>query len=188
MVRSFSRCALLSPGHLKIKRPRGHDTAMADDIILRPATASDRAWIVDRHQSHYSSVEGFDATFGPLVDDILGGFFASHDAACERGWIAERDGARLGCIFCVRHDSRRAKLRLFYVDASGRGAGLGRRLLGECMRFAREAGYSGMTLWTHESHRAACALYASAGWRLMRSEPVHSFGVDLVEQSWEIDL
>lgn len=161
---------------------------MTDGIVLRPASATDRAWIVDRHQSYYASAEGFDSTFGPLVDDILGGFFARHDPDCERGWIAERAGARLGCIFCVRHDSRRAKLRLFYVDETARGFGLGWRLLAECMRFATDAGYTGMTLWTHESHRAACALYASAGWRLIRSEPVHSFGVDLVEQSWEIDL
>lgn len=161
---------------------------MTQEITLRPVLDSDHRWIVTCHQSHYSQAEGFDDSFGMLVDDILCDFFANHDPDCEAGWIAEHGGSPLGCIFCVRHDERTAKLRLFYVDASARGFGVGRRLLGTCLRFARDRGYDGMVLWTHESHRAACALYANTGWRLMRSEPVHSFGVDLVEQSWEIEL
>ncbi|WP_343231137.1 GNAT family N-acetyltransferase [Thalassovita aquimarina] len=102
--------------------------------------------------------------------------------------MAEQDGERLGSIFCVRQDSETAKLRLFLLLPQARGKGVGQRLLSACMDYARDKGYRRMVLWTHESHRAACALYARNGWTLTRSEPVHSFGVDLVEQSWEIAL
>lgn len=158
------------------------------DVILRPFVPADAPWLVERHQVLYARDEGFDATFGPLVAGILDGFIAAHDPARERGWIAEEAGARLGSIFCVDAGGGTAKLRLFLLEPRARGRGLGRRLLSACMGFARAAGYRDMVLWTHESHRAACALYAASGWRLTESVPVHSFGVDLVEQSWRIDL
>ncbi|TDK51748.1 GNAT family N-acetyltransferase [Antarcticimicrobium luteum] len=158
------------------------------DMILRPFSADDTAWLIERHQTLYRRDEGFDDTFGPLVADILADFDAGHDPLRERGWIAEQNGARLGSIFCVDAGGGTAKLRLFLLDPKARGKGLGKRLLAICMGFARQTGYRDMVLWTHESHRAACALYAAAGWRLTESKPVHSFGVDLVEQSWRIDL
>lgn len=108
-----------------------------------------------------------------------------HDSLCERGWIAEADGQPLGSIFCVRYDKTTAKLRLFLLVPEARGKGVGRILLDQCMSFAREVGYEGMTLWTHESHEAACALYARTGWDKVASKPVHSFGQDLVEQRWD---
>lgn len=158
-------------------------------VKLRPYRPEDRAWLVERHQTLYARDEGFDDSFGPLVDGILRAFEAEQDPASGTGWIAEARGQRLGSIFCVPSgEEGTAKLRLFLLVPEARGLGLGKRLLTTCMAFARAAGYSRMKLWTHESHRAACALYAATGWQLTHSEPVTSFGVDLVEQTWQIDL
>ncbi|WP_299042871.1 GNAT family N-acetyltransferase [uncultured Tateyamaria sp.] len=154
------------------------------NVTLRPFVPSDTDWLVEAHGVLYAQAEGFDDTFGPLVRSILEAFNAAHDPSCEQGWIAEQDGQRLGSIFCVRHTHDTAKLRLFLLTPEARGKGIGRLLLAECMGFARASGFAGMTLWTHESHRAACALYARTGWDMVASKPVHSFGQDLVEQTW----
>lgn len=155
-----------------------------DAAAIRPFKPSDLDWLVAQHAELYARDEGFDDTFGPLVRSILNDFANAHDPACEAGWIAEAGGLRLGSIFCVRLDVQTAKLRLFLLVPQARGMGLGRRMLGRCMSFAQNSGYAGMQLWTHESHRAACCLYARTGWQLQSSRPVHSFGRDLVEQSW----
>lgn len=157
-------------------------------IQITPYAPSDHAWLVERHTTLYAQAEGFDATFGPLVDSILYDFECSHDASCEAGWVARGGNRRLGSIFCVDQGNRTAKLRLFLLDPAARGQGLGARLLRHCMEFAADHGYRRMTLWTHESHKAACALYRRFGWQCVSSVPVHSFGVDLIEQQWEIDL
>ena len=157
-------------------------------IVLRDLEPEDLPWLVERHATLYAEAEGFDDSFGPLVAQILDSYQRTHDPECERAWIAVEDGRRLGSIFCVRQDATRAKLRLFLLVPEARGKGLGKRMLATCMAYARAQGYAGMSLWTHESHRAACALYAAAGWRLTASHPVHSFGVDLIEQAWEIDF
>ncbi len=159
-----------------------------NEPLLRPFQPADTDWLVERHQTLYAVDEGFDDTFGPLVRSILEDFVADHDPVAERGWIAEEEGVRLGSIFCVRAEGNTAKLRLFLLTPEARGKGLGKRLLSTCMGFALGAGYSGMRLWTHESHAAACALYQKAGWSLTNSKPVHSFGVDLVEQAWAIQF
>ncbi len=158
------------------------------DLILRDLRIGDAGWLIEQHGVLYARDEGFDESFEALVAEILADYIRNHDSECERAWIAEQDGERLGSIFCVRQDSETAKLRLFLLLPQARGKGVGQRLLSACMDYAREKGYRRMVLWTHESHRAACALYARNGWTLTRSEPVHSFGVDLVEQSWEIAL
>ena len=155
-------------------------------VNLRSFTPNDAPWIVAQHARLYARDEGFDDSFGPLVSSILEAFISDHDPLCERGWIAEEDGRPLGCIFCVKQDKSTAKLRLFLLLPEARGMGLGKLLLHTCTRFAEGVGYSGMRLWTHESHEAACALYRAQGWTLTASRPVHSFGQDLVEQSWEI--
>lgn len=157
-----------------------------DQITLRPFRAEDAAWLIEQHGALYRRDDGFDASFARLVAEIVEEFIATHDPDCETGWIAEQGGQRLGSIFCVRLSAEIAKLRLFLLVPEARGRGLGRRLLETCMAFAREKEYRGMQLWTHESHRAACALYARNGWQLVSSRPVHAFGCDLVEQSWEI--
>ncbi|WP_299282989.1 GNAT family N-acetyltransferase [uncultured Tateyamaria sp.] len=153
-------------------------------ITLRPFRPEDTDWLVEQHGLQYAQAEGFDASFGVLVREILEGFNADHDPTCEQGWIAQAGDTRLGSIFCVRLNDRTAKLRLFLLVPDARGQGVGARLLAECMGYARSKGYRGMQLWTHESHRAACALYARTGWQLGDSRPVRSFGQDLVEQIW----
>lgn len=168
-----------------IERQAGvcHGRAMAD-VTLRPFRLEDTDWLVEQHGDLYAREAGFDDSFGPLVRSILEAFNAEHDPSCEHGWIAEAAGRPLGSIFCVRHDEVTAKLRLFLLVPAARGRGVGRMLLDQCMSFARGAGYAGMSLWTHESHAAACALYARAGWDMVASKSVHSFGQDLVEQTW----
>ncbi|WP_170759198.1 GNAT family N-acetyltransferase [Ruegeria lacuscaerulensis] len=159
-----------------------------DDVLIRPFRAADAQWLVEQHGRLYERDEGFDASFAKLVRRILDGYVSSHDPAREGGWIAERAGERLGSIFCVALDDQTAKLRLFLLVPEVRGLGLGKRMLDTCMDFARGAGFTEMKLWTHESHRAACGLYKATGWQLTESRDVHSFGVDLVEQSWKIRL
>ncbi|WP_353471364.1 GNAT family N-acetyltransferase [Salipiger sp. H15] len=157
-----------------------------EGLELRLYEAADRDWLVRQHAELYARDEGFDDTFGALVEQILRGFEAGHDPARERGWIVWDGEARLGSIFCVDAGGEQlAKLRLFLLLPEARGRGLGQRLLDTCLGFARDVGYTKMTLWTHESHRAACALYAKNGFSLVSSVPVTSFGVALVEQHWE---
>ncbi len=160
--------------------------ATMTEAAIRPFRPDDAPWLVERHATLYARDEGFDETFGALVAEILDAFIADHDPSSEAGWIAHVGDWRLGSIFCVRQSEGIAKLRLFLLVTEARGQGLGQRLLDTCTGFARARGYRGMALWTHESHRAACALYARNGWRLTASKPVRSFGRDLVEQSWEI--
>lgn len=158
------------------------------DVILRDLKIGDPGWLIEQHGVLYARDEGFDATFEALVAEILADYIRHHDPKCERVWIAEENGIRLGSIFCVRLDDSTAKLRLFLLTPDARGKGLGKRLLSTCIAYARAVGYTRMQLWTHESHRAACALYQAFGFTLMSSKPVRSFGVDLVEQSWELAL
>ncbi len=161
---------------------------MRDDIIIRDLEGGDAGWIIQQHAELYARDEGFDMTFEALVAEIMADFIRRRDPARDRAFIAARGAERLGCIFCVGKDARTAKLRLFLVVPEARGHGLGRRLIAACMDWAKAQGYARMELWTHQSHKAACALYAAHGWRLVRSEPVQSFGVALVEQSWEIEF
>ena len=161
---------------------------MMAEIVLRKFETTDADWLIAQHGRLYRIDEGFDQSFEALVADIVADFLHRHDPECEQGWIAEQAGKRLGSIFCVRLDPATAKLRLFLLLPEARGLGLGKRLLETCMAYARNRGYSRMQLWTHESHRAAGALYAATGWRLVSANPARSFGVDVVEQNWEIAL
>jgi GNAT superfamily N-acetyltransferase len=156
------------------------------DFRIRPFDASDMDWLMAEHADHYSRVEGFDETFGPLVDSIIQSFVADHDPKREAGWIAQNEYEQLGSIFCVRRNETTAKLRLFYVVDKARGTGVAQALLDQCLLFARNAGYAGLTLWTHESHKAAGAIYTRNGLIRTDAKPVHSFGVDLIEETWEI--
>ena len=151
---------------------------------IRTVRADDAAWITKRHGELYAHEEGFDDSFEPLVASILDDFFKTHDPICETGWIAHEGETPLGCIFCVRQSASTAKLRLFLVEPSARGLGIGQRLLETCTHFARDANYNDMSLWTHESHVAACALYTRNGWEMVQATPVRSFGQDLIEQTW----
>jgi len=162
---------------------------LASDVSLRGLQAGDAGWLIKQHAERYAADEGFDHTFEPLVARILADFLEFHDPACERGWIAAKGDQRLGSIFCVKGPAPGvAKLRLFYLAPEAQRRGLGRHLLDGCTGFARDMGYTRMVLLTHASHEAACALYAKAGFFCDRSKPVHSFGVDLIEQEWSLDL
>ncbi|ETW12013.1 acetyltransferase [Roseivivax marinus] len=159
------------------------------DVTFRDYDPADADWIVARHQAHYAEAEGFDDSFGALVAKVLARFEATRDPARERGWIAvDADGARRGSIFCMTRDDDTAQLRLFLLDPALRGHGVGQRMLDAFTIWARSRGYRRAVLWTHESHRAACALYARSGWTCRSSTPVTSFGRPLVEQHWDIVL
>ncbi len=160
---------------------------MFGNIALRPFQDTDLDWLVEAHATHYAREEGFDDSFGPLVESILQRYLLDHDSARERGWVAEHDAHRIGSIFCVQGAQPSwAKLRLFLVLPQARGFGLGQHLLDTCLSFAGGVGYDGVTLWTHKSHEAACALYEKNGFVLEAEKPVRSFGCDLIEQTYKI--
>jgi GNAT superfamily N-acetyltransferase len=142
------------------------------------------------HGEVYASEFGWDASFEALVARIVADYGAGRDPSREAAWIAEVDGRRVGCIFCVadpEHDGT-ALLRILLVHPDGRGHDLGRRLIGECLEFARGAGYASVRLWTNHPLAAARHLYLERGFELIAEEPHHSFGVDLIGQTYELDL
>ena len=154
-------------------------------LVIRQNEPGDIGWIVHRHGALYAREYGWDDSFEALVAQIAGAFLKSHDPRRERCWIAERDGEILGSVMLVEAGEGVAKLRLLYVEPAARGLGVGGRLIEETLRFARQAGYAKMTLWTNDILTAARRLYERAGFRLVVSEPHHSFGRDLVGENWE---
>lgn len=159
-------------------------------FILRPHRVGDMGWIVYREGVGYAEQYGWDNTFEALVARIVEEFVTNFDASKERCWVAEIDGQNVGHIFLVKHPSetRTAKLRLLFVEPCARGLGLGDALVNECIRFARTAGYRKVVLWTQSILTAAHRIYQRAGFRLVKEEPHHSFGHDLVGQEWELEL
>lgn len=157
-------------------------------VALRDLQAGDAGWLVQQHGELYAVDEGFDATFEALVAEILAAFIRDHDPLNERAFIATRGGQRLGSVFCTHESDEVAKLRLFLLVPEARGLGLGRQLLEACLGFSKGRGYKVLTLWTHKSHVAACALYEKYGFEMTGEVPVHDFGVDLIRQNWQIDL
>lgn len=155
---------------------------------LTPFIAADADWLVDRHAALYARDEGFDASFGQLVREIVEAFLAGHDPEREAGWIARDGTRRLGSIFVVQEAPGVAKLRLFLIEPEARGTGLAQAMLEHAMAFARIAGYRHMRLWTHESHRAAGRLYARNGFAMTAAEARQSFGCQVVAQTWERPL
>ncbi len=159
-------------------------------IVLRTHCPGDMGRVVQLEGAGYVEQFGWDHTFEALVARIVADFLDQFDAARDRCWIAEANGQHAGHVFLVRHPDQpdTAKLRLLYVHPAARGMGLGARLVAECIRFGRDAGYKTITLWTQSILTAAHRIYQAAGFRLVREEAHQSFGKDLVGQTWEIDL
>ena len=152
---------------------------------IRPlGHAGDLGWVVMAHGELYDREFGWDSTFEALVARIVADYAGERDPGRHAAWIADVDGVRVGCVFCVPADERTAKLRLLLVDPDARGAGIGNRLVAECLDFAKAAGYEAITLWTNDVLAAARRIYKAHGFELMAEEPHHSFGHDLVGQTW----
>ena len=156
--------------------------------LLRQHQPGDMGWIVHRQAILYAEEYGWDGTYEALAAEIVAQFIKNYDPKCERCWIAEKDGERVGAVFVAKASGETAKLRLLHVEPEVRGLGIGKRLVDECVRFARQAGYQMMTLWTQSILHAARHLYEQAGFRIVREEQHHSFGKDLTAETWEHDL
>lgn len=171
-----------------IKEILGAAAGPRTPFLLRPHQAGDMGWVVHRHGVLYAEAYGFDETFEALVAGIVAGFIDNYRPRMERCWIAEMAGDNVGSVFLVRHSDTEARLRLLLIEPKARGQGLGSRLVRECERFARRAGYRKIALWTNDVLVAARHIYQKAGYRLVETEPHHSFGRDLVGETWELDL
>jgi DNA-binding MarR family transcriptional regulator/GNAT superfamily N-acetyltransferase len=158
------------------------------DWHSRHPAPGDIGWVIQRHGALYAEEYNFNHKFEALVAQIAGAFLTEHDPKRERAWIAERDGVRIGSVFLVHKTDDICKLRLLLVEPSARGFGVGKRLVEDCVAFARQAGYRRMTLWTNDILVAARGIYRAAGFKLVSTEPHSDFGPPMVGEEWELDL
>lgn len=183
------RQALVTGAMQVIERVLGTDApAVANAPTLRPPRPGDFGWVVQRHGEIYATEYGWNEEFEALVARIVADYIRDLEPAKERAWIAEHDGARVGSVFLVKKSTTVAKLRCLLVEPNARGLGIGRKLVSACTEFARHAGYRKIVLWTQSNLLAARRIYAAEGYRLIDSVPNHSFGHDLVAETWELRL
>ncbi|MCD6042769.1 MAG: putative transcriptional regulator, MarR family [Burkholderiales bacterium] len=158
------------------------------EVALRAHRPGDMGWVVHAHGRIYAEEYGWDERFEALVAEIAARFIKDLDQKKERCWIAEVDGEPVGSVFVVSQSKSVAKLRLLIVEPKARGLGLGRRLVEECIAFARAKGYRKLVLWTQSNLAAARHIYKAAGFRLKKKEPHASFGIKLTGEYWELAL
>jgi DNA-binding MarR family transcriptional regulator/GNAT superfamily N-acetyltransferase len=166
---------------------RPHSATKAS-YVLRPHQCGDMGWIVHRQGVLYTQEYGYDERFEALAAEIVAKFIQRYDPKRERCWIAEKDGEIVGSVFVTAKSRTIAKLRLLYVEPAARGLGIGSRLVAECIRFARHAGYKKMILWTQSELDAARHIYKRAGFRVVGKKRHHSFSKNLVAETWELSL
>jgi DNA-binding MarR family transcriptional regulator/GNAT superfamily N-acetyltransferase len=172
----------------RVERLLGASKPAPNPIVLRPHQPGDMGWVTSANATIYAQEYGWDISYEALVAKITAEFIENFDPRRERCWIAEMDGERVGSVFVVAKSEQIAKLRLLIIDPRARGLGLGKRLVEECLRFAKDRGYKSMTLWTQSILTAARGIYARAGFTLVAQEPHHSFGADLIGETWERGL
>ena len=168
---------------------RSRERISTTPYLLRQHQPGDMGWVVHRHGALYAREYGYDERFEALVAEIVAEFIRRFEPKRERCWIAEKDGEVVGSVFLVQKSKAISKLRLLLVEPSARGLGIGRRLVAECIRFARQVGYRKMMLWTQSELKAARHLYQEAGFQLVKKETHQSWGrEDLVSETWEMKL
>ena len=160
----------------------------ASQIKLREPVPGDFGWIVTRHAELYAQEYGWVAPFEGVCAQIVADFVNNHDRKRERCWIAEIGGERVGTVMLAKDSAHVARIRLLLLEPQARGIGLGARLVGECIHFARRAGYRKITLWTHSVLTAARHIYQQAGFKLMRTERHRSWGKPVVSEHWDLVL
>ena len=157
-------------------------------FLMRSHRPGDIGWVISSQAKAYAEEYGWDISYEALVAEICAQFIKNYDASREHCWIAEAGGEPLGSIFLVKGSDDVAKLRLLLVEKKARGLGVGRALVEQCISSARAKGYKKMTLWTQSILVAARGIYQAEGFRRIKEEPHHSFGVDLVGETWEMEL
>jgi DNA-binding MarR family transcriptional regulator/N-acetylglutamate synthase-like GNAT family acetyltransferase len=160
------------------------EQSRSERVVLRAPRAGELGWVVQCHGALYADEYGWDDSFEGLVARVVADYAEGRDDEREAAWIADIDGEPVGCVFCTKREDKVAQLRLLLVEPSARGMGIGTRLVEECIRFARNAGYERMMLWTNDVLEDARRIYERTGFELGREERHRSFGHDLVGQDW----
>jgi DNA-binding MarR family transcriptional regulator/GNAT superfamily N-acetyltransferase len=171
-----------------IESALGEAPAPQVPYVLRPPRAGDMGWIVARHGALYGEEYGWDERIEALTAEIVAAFVRNHDRKRERCWIAEREGENVGSVLLMRDTDEIARLRLLLVEPKARGLGIGARLVEEALRFAREARYRKVTLWTQRVLTAARRIYERMGFKLIQQEAHDTFGKELIGETWELEL